>query len=138
MEVVFEFEPVKRLCDVASDDISPDTIVNILGQPDEVEKGQNSAPDETSIVYHFHSHQLTLFFTVQGLVCFAVTNPEFKLFGEPVFQLHEEELIFLFKTNGFSEHMIDKDWGEKQLIFDEAGVTIFFDNQKVSEIFIDM
>lgn len=138
MEVFFEFEPVRSLCGVALTDITPKTVNSIFGEPDEIEKGENNAYGEASFTYHFDEHKLTLFFNVEHLLCIATTNPRFKLFGEEALQLREEDLIYLFKNNGFPEHEIDKDWGEKQLIFEKASVTVFFDNQNVSEIFIDV
>ena len=138
MEVLFEFEPVRSLCGVPLTDITPSSVGKVFQEPDEIETGEVNAYGEESLAYHFHSLQLTLFFNVQQLLCIAVANAEFKLFGEQIFKLKEDELIYLFKINGFPDNEMDKDWGEKQLIFEKAGVTIFFDNQKVSEIFIDV
>ncbi|MDZ4664371.1 MAG: hypothetical protein SGJ15_05795 [Bacteroidota bacterium] len=138
MEVFFEFAPVKSLCGAALTDITPTTVNSILGEPDDIEKGESGNFGEASFSYHFNAAQLTLFFDVEHLLCVATTNPAFKLFGEEVFKLHEDKLISLFKHNHFPDHIIDKDWGEKQLIFEKAGLTVFFDNQKVSEIFIDV
>jgi hypothetical protein len=138
MEVFFEFEPLKSLSGVALSDITPKTVSTFFGEPDDIEKGEINAYGEASFSYHFNNAQLTLFFDVERLLCIAVSDPTFKLFGEEVLKLREEDLIYLFRNNGFSDHEIDKDWGEKQLIFDSAGVTVFFDNQNVSEIFIDV
>jgi hypothetical protein len=137
MELFFEFNPVRSLCGVPLSDITPSTVSKHFGEPDEIDKGENNAYGEASFTYHFYSLELSLFFNVQQLLCAAIANSSFKMFGENVFQMKEDELIYLFKMNGFEDHELDKDWGEKQLIFDKAGVTIFFDNQKVSEIFID-
>lgn len=138
MEVFFEFEPLKSLSGVALSDITPKTVISIFGEPEEIEKGEINAYGEASFSYHFNNSQLTLFFDVERLLCIAVSDPGFKIFGEEALKLHEEDIIYLFKNNGFPDHEIDKDWGEKQLLFDSAGVTVFFDNQKVSEIFIDV
>ncbi len=138
MAIFFEFEPAKRLCGVALEDITPSSVISILQEPDEIESNQNNNFGEESFTYYFNSLHLTLFFNVQQLLCIAVSDPSFKLFGEEIFKLNESELIDLFTKNGFKDHEMDKDWGEKQLVFQEAGVTIFFDNQKISEIFIDV
>jgi hypothetical protein len=138
MDIFFEFEPARSLCGVALEQITPSTVGKLLLEPDEIEPNENNNFGEPSFTYHFNSLQLTLFFNIQNLLCIAVSNPSFKLFGEEVFKLREEELIALFAKNGFKDHELDKDWGEKQLVFSEAGVTVFFDNQKISEIFIDV
>lgn len=138
MDIYFEFEPTKRLCGASLEDIKPSTANTLFEEPDEIETNQNNNFGEEAFTYHYHSLQLTLFFSIHHLLCVAVSNPAFKLFGEEVFKLKEAELINLFTKNGFKDHEIDKDWGEKQLVFSEAGVTVFFDNQKVSEIFIDV
>src|ERR1041385_3830198 len=109
MDVSFEFEPVKTLSGVALADITPTSALSIFGDPDEIEKAEAGNFGEPSFTYLFNDAQLTLFFDVERLLCFATTNPSFKLFGENVFKLLED-----------------------------AGVTIFFDNQKISEIFIDV
>jgi hypothetical protein len=138
MELSFEFEPAKSLSGVALTDIDPTSALSIFGDPSEIEKAEGGNFGEPSFTYVYNDAKLTLFFDVEHLLCFATTNDSFKLFGEEIFKMREEELISLFKLNKFPEHILDKDWGEKQLIFEEAGVTVFFDNQKVSEIFIDV
>jgi hypothetical protein len=138
MELFFEFEPVKALFGKALSDITPNSALAIFGDPTDIEKSEGGNFGEPSFTYIYTDAQLTLFFDVERLLCFATTHPSFKLFGEEVFKMREEELIYLFKLNKFPNHVLDKDWGEKQLIFEEAGVTVFFDNQKVSEIFFDV
>ncbi len=138
MELFFEFEPLKSLSGVALTDITPTNALTIFGDPTEIEKAEGGNFGEPSFTYVYHDAQLTLFFDVERLLCFATTNPSFKLFGEHVCTLREEEIIYLFKLNKFPNHVLDKDWGEKQLVFEEAGVTVFFDNQMVSEIFFDV
>lgn len=138
MEILFDYKPEKRFCGILVSDISVATITNLLGEPDEIERPESSAFAEDVTVYHFHKHQVTLFFNVNKLLNIAVANPQFKLFDTQVLNLREPELIALFATNGFAKHESDSDWGEKQLVFEDAGVTVFFDNQLISEIFIDV
>lgn len=137
MEVIFEFKPLRSFCGVALSSISAQSANSFFGEPNEVEKPENNAFGEASSSYHFNTPQFSLFFDHDHLTCVAVSDPSFKLFGEQIMDLDQDELIYLFKKNGFSDHEIDTDWGEKQLIFDSAGITVFFDNQKISEIFID-
>jgi len=138
MELLFEFNPSKSLSGVALSGITPANVSSYFGQPDEIETAETGNFGEPSFTYFFDALKLTLFFDIEHLLCVATTNPAFKIFGEEPFKLREDELIYLFKLNAFKQHTIDTDWGEKQLVFEEAGVTIFFDNQKVSEIFIDV
>ncbi len=138
MNLYYEFKPDKRFCGKALSDITPSKFAELFQEPDEIDRPENPGYGEDVTTYHFFSLQLTLFFNVQQLLSIAVANPSFQLFNTDVFKLRENELIELFKANGFSKHELDADWGEKQLIFEEANVTIFFDNQIVSEIFIDV
>lgn len=138
MELFFEFEPLRSLSGVALSAINPTSVSSHFGEPNEIETAETGNFGEPSFTYFFDALKLTLFFDVERLLCVATTNPSFKLFGEEVFNLRQDELIYLFKLNNFPQHTIDTDWGEKQLVFEDAGVTVFFDNQKVSEIFIDV
>jgi len=138
MNLYYEFKPEKRFCGKALSEFTPAKLTELFQEPDEINRPENSSYTEEVASYHFFSLDLTLFFNVQQLLSIAVANPAFKLFDTEVFKLRENELIELFKANGFSKHEMDADWGEKQLIFEEANVTVFFDNQVVSEIFIDV
>lgn len=138
MDFLFEFSPEKRFCNLLVTDINVANITALLGDPDEIERPESAMFGEEVTVYHFHKPQITLFFNVNKLLNIAIANADFKLFNTEVFKLREEGLIELFKNNGFAKHESDSDWGEKQLVFEDAGVTVFFDNQLVSEIFIDV
>lgn len=138
MDLYYEFKPEKRFCGKVLSEFAPAKLSELFHEPDEINRPENSTYAEEVSSYHFFSLQLTLFFNVQQLLSIAVANPAFQLFNTHVFKLRENELIELFKANGFSKHETDADWGEKQLIFEEANVTFFFDNQLVSEIFIDV
>ena len=138
MEFFFEFTPEKRFCGALLSEITPATVPTIFGEPDEIEQSDKPAYGEDIAVYHFFKLQLTLFFNVHKLLNIAIANPEFKIFDTEIFKLRETELITLFQNNGFPKHEMDSEWGEKQLVFEDANMTVFFDNQLVSEIFIDM
>lgn len=138
MDLLYEFKPEKRFCGKLLSDISPAVVTELFGDPDEIDLPQNPTYGEDVTTYHFFGLNLTLFFNVHQLLSIAVANPTFKLFDVEVFKLREKELIELFKTNGYPTHELDADFGEKQLVFEDAKVTVFFDNQVVSEIFIDV
>jgi hypothetical protein len=138
MDYFYEFSPDKSFCGLSINDITADKLTALFGEPSEVEQAENPGYGDDITIYQFNEHGFALFFNVNKLLNIAVSNPDFKLFGSPVFKMREGELIDLFKHNGFPQNEMDSDWGEKQLVFEDAGVTIFFDNQLVSEIFIDV
>jgi hypothetical protein len=108
-----------------------------FGEPNDLESQDSGSTDEQLVIYHYDDLSFSLFFREETLLTVSVTNPELTLFDTYVFKLKEKEITELFAANGIREFEMDKDWGEKQLAFDTAGITFFFDNQKVSEVFID-
>lgn len=111
---------------------------SFFGEATDREMPDSSAQDEQLTICHFDEQKFSLFFQDNKLITLSFSSPAFQMFEQSVFKLKEKELIELFAANGFTEHEIDKDWGEKQLVFESAGITFFFDNQKVSEVFIDI
>ena len=99
MDIFFDFEPLRSLCGEDLTTITPTTVRSIFGEPNEIETAENNGYSEESFTFHFHSHQITLFFTFEKLLCIAISNPNFKLLGEEIFKLQEEELIYLFKQS---------------------------------------
>lgn len=138
MDLSLDLTPVPAFCGTPIPDIKPAFLATLFGEPDEVELAENAMYGEPINVLHYEALKLSFYFNVNTLVTLSVANKDFKLFNQKVFSMREEEIIELFKANGFPDHEIDKDWGEKQLIFESAGVTVFFDNQFVAEIFVDL
>jgi hypothetical protein len=118
--------------------ITSQNFKTFFGEPSDVESSESGSTDEQLTIYHYDELNISLFFQQETLITISVTHPELLLFDTNVFKLKEKEITELFAANEIKEFEIDKDWGEKQLAFDSAGITFFFDNQKVSEVFIDM
>jgi hypothetical protein len=129
-DALFNGTPLKK--------INLNNYTSFFGEASDVEMPDSGTNDEQLTICHFDEQKFSLFFQDGELLTLSVSNPAFQLFEQPVFKLKENELIELFASNSFTEFEIDKDWGEKQLVFESAGITFFFDNQKVSEVFIDL
>lgn len=130
--------PEPQFNNIPLKEISIQNFKTFFGEPDDTESQDSGSTDEQLVIYHYDSLNFSLFFQEDVMVTISVTNPGLTIFNASVFQLKEKELTELFAANGITDFEIDKDWGEKQLAFDSAGITFFFDNQKVSEVFIDI
>ncbi len=138
MHLSFTFKPQPAFCGVNISEFTPSKMTEIFGEPSEVDLADNPMFEEAVNTFHYNNPECSFYFYVNTLVTLSIMEPGFLLFDTPVFSMREQDIIELFTANGYADHDIDTDWGEKQLIFESAGVTVFFDNQKVSEIFIDV
>jgi hypothetical protein len=134
----YHLSPEPQFNNIILKGITLNNFKSSFGEPSEIELPDSNTNDDTLTICHYNEHQFSLFFQDNALCTVSVANTEFQIFQQNVFKLKEKQLIELFAANNFAEHEIDKDWGEKQLAFDSAGITFFFDNQKVSEVFIDI
>ena len=117
---------------------NPQRAIMLFGEPNEKEELIDELFNEKSMVYHYWDHGFSLFFKNdenKGLHCVEVDNKEAILLGEKLFELKEEDIISLFKKNGFS--LSEKEqhtWGEKRLSFDEAFADLYFEKGKLISI----
>lgn len=138
MQLSFSHTPEPTICGMNIFEFTPTKMTELFGEPAEVELADNPMFEEGVNTFYYNSPQVSFYFHVNKLVTISVMDPDFMLFERKIFSLREQEIIQLFAENGYANYELDADWGEKQLIFEEAGVTVFFDNQLVSEIFIDV
>lgn len=117
---------------------SPQKASLLFGAPDEEEVLKEEVLNETTLVYHYWNNGFSLFFKGKGhnsLHCVEVDNKAAVLMGETVFQLKEEEIKMLFKSNGFNLSETEQQtWGEKRLSFDEAFADLYFENGRLTSI----
>jgi hypothetical protein len=110
----------------------------IFGAPEETQSLKDDILNTASYVLHYWDLGFSLFFDANKNNSFnivEVDNNETILFGKPVFNLKEAELVELLKTNGFKLSDTEKhEWGEKRLSFDDAGLDCYFENGKLSTL----
>jgi hypothetical protein len=110
----------------------------LFGEPDESEELFDELMNEKSLVYHYWEKGFSLFFKddeAKTFTCAEVDDPEILLFGEKVFDLTEDKIVTLFKTNGYSLSETEQHaWGEKRLSFDEAFADLYFEKGKLISI----
>ena len=110
----------------------------LFGAPAETQSLNDDILDTSSFVLHYWDYGFSLFFDAHknnSLNIVEVDNSDTVLFGKPVFSLKEVELIELLKNNGFKLSDTEKhEWGEKRLIFDDAGLDCYFENGKLTTL----
>jgi len=116
---------------------SPESIIAVLGDPQEVENLEMD-DDNATIITHYLDKDLALFFVNSQkpcLECIESSNRDTSLFGKKLFLMNECEIISLLKENGFEEYEIENEiWGEKRLTFEDAMIDFYFDDKQLSVI----
>lgn len=113
-------------------------VVKLLGTADEVENIDNAA-DESTTVLRYNELGLTLFCEGDDpmLACIDIANEDCTLFGEPVFDLNEREVVTLMVKNGLTEQDVDEeDWGERRVTFNEGNIDFYYDNGDLVSIIL--
>ncbi len=114
------------------------TVFSLFGQPDNTSISPNHTKKDEVEMLHYSAHKLCFYTEDEQITCFSVHNPNFLLEDFAPIGKSEKQLIETMAQYGFKTYEIDSDFGEKQLIFEEVGITVFFDNQLISEVFIDI
>ncbi|MDI1353871.1 MAG: hypothetical protein PSX36_03055 [bacterium] len=117
---------------------SKDTVVQELGEPEEIQNLTDDILNNNSLVYHYWNEGVSIFFDTnkdQAFCSVEMDNKDAILFGTKIFTLKEKEVIDLMKKQGFalSDSEVHK-WGEKRLSFDEAGLDCYFENNKLVSV----
>ncbi|MFN5183197.1 MAG: hypothetical protein ACK5D5_09280 [Bacteroidota bacterium] len=111
---------------------SVEQTIIMFGDPDEKENIKDEITEAESLVFHYWKKGFSLFFNQEvnmKLTCFEVDAKETLLFGERIFEMNENEIIELFKKNGFLlSETENHEWGEKRLSFDDALMDLYFEN----------
>jgi len=109
----------------------------ILGAAEEVEEleGEDNCP---TTVWHYWQQGVSIFFDKNNnniFTCAEVGNEEAVLWGRPVFELEEKEIVELFKSRNFRQIETEvHEWGEKRVSFDDALIDFYFENNKLISI----
>ena len=104
-------------------------IIEVLGEPEEVENIQDDDDFNTTILNYWDVGISAFFEGVEKSVlsCFETDIEESTLFGKKVFELNEKEVIELMKEKGYEVAEIEKeDDGERRISYDDALIDFFF------------
>lgn len=111
-------------------------VVALLGEADEVESVEN-ALDEPTTILHYFDGGMTLFFEGDSpsLQCIDISLDESTLFGRPIFEMQEKDIVQMMVENNYCEEDADEEaWGERRISFGEANVDFFFDGGELVSV----
>jgi hypothetical protein len=116
--------------------ISRDTALGMMGAPDD--KITDNDEGLSSEIWIYADPGISLIFEGEddlSLVAAETNNPEAELFGKQVFHLSVEDIIELFKENGFVEvETEEENWGEFRLSFEDAMIDFYFENGSLNTV----
>lgn len=117
--------------------MSPEEVISLIGEAQEVENLEIDDENST-IISHYFDKEIALFFVNSRkpcLECIESSNRNTLLFGKKVFLLSECEIISLMADNGYSNYETETEvWGEKRLTFEDAMIDFYFDDKHLSVI----
>lgn len=117
-------------------DMPIEEVVAVLGEPDEVETVDN-ATDETTTLLHYDDGDLTIFFEGESptLQCIDISKTDSMLFGKPIFEFNEKEIVQLMVSNNYFEQDADEEaWGERRISFGEGNIDFFLEDDELVAI----
>ncbi len=110
----------------------------IFGEPDETENLLDDILNNNSFIMHYWEKGYSLFFDANSNYAFTsveIENEETILFNTLVFDLKENEIIELFKANGYKVSDTEThNWGEKRISFDDILVDLYFEKGRLISI----
>jgi hypothetical protein len=117
---------------------TPKEFTAVYGEPSEIEELKDEVFNDHATVYHYWDLGFSAFFTKKPNETFSsieIDNKGALMFDKKIFELNEKQVIALFKeqTYKLSESEMHE-WGEKRLSFDDAGVDLYFANNKLASI----
>ena len=111
--------------------VDSETVINILGEAEEIEDIEDEDVFNTIIMNYWEKGISVFMEGVEKSVvaCFETENPGSMLYGQKVFDLDELQITELMSSNGFevAETEIDET-GEKRLSYDDAMIDFFFED----------
>jgi len=111
---------------------STEKVRAVFGEPAETEELDNPCDGSVeSIVWTYENDGLIFFFDATEIEPVLSTiesdNIETELFGKKVFQLNQQDIIALMKSEGFDEFEEEEEtWGERRITFEEAQIDFYF------------
>lgn len=114
---------------------TPDIITPLLGSPEQTQELREEILNTHTLVYHYPSKGLSLFFDCNKHNKFyqvETSNKNTVLFNELLFNQNEKTLTELMKKHAYVLSETEQHpWGEKRLGFDEAGLDCYFENHRL-------
>lgn len=112
-----------------------DDVIKVFGEPEEIQKLEDSILNTSTTAYHYWEQGFSLFFDNNRNRAFCsveIDNREAVLFDIKLFSLKEKDLIELMKLKGYGlSDSETHEWGEKRVSFDSAGLDCYFENNKL-------
>ncbi len=97
-------------------------VIELLGNPSEVEVLEEEDDDFHAIIWYYDDKNLSLFFN-EDMDLFSIESDHkgLEIFGKKIHKMKAEELIALFKENGYTEFEKEEEsWGEMRLSVENA------------------
>jgi len=114
----------------------PAAVEQVLGNPPETEHlGDEGDEELDTILWNYDQLGLSVFFEGKNnhvLSCFETDNAETILFGKKVFEMDEQQITELMKSEGLTQIDTEvEEWGEKRVSFDEGLIDFYFQEGKL-------
>lgn len=113
-------------------------VENIMGEPEEIEDLEGEADESDAEVWNYWKEGHTVFFDKaqnNRCACFETDNNKAVMWDKQVFQMNEQQITELMKTNGFTElDAEDEEWGERRVSFNDAVVDFYFENGQLISV----
>ena len=136
MNEILEIKPMQGIGSLKFG-ASSDEVAKYFGKAEEVEETE-AVEEFKTIIWHYWSKGCSVFFDEENNLLFSsieIDNRSAVLWGKPIFEMKEAEIVKLFKKNGFIE--IDSElheWGERRVSFDDAMVDFYFEDDALTSI----
>ena len=111
-------------------------VIELLGNPSEVEVLEEEGDEFYAIIWYYDDKNLSLFFNEDmDLFCIESDHQDLELFGKKIHKMKAEDLIALFKENGYSDFDREEEsWGEMRLSVENAEIDFYFNNNELISV----
>ena len=104
-------------------------IIELIGNPEDVEVLEDGDDDFNAVIWYYDKLEISLFFenSNMSLFCIESNHKDLELFGQKLSKMTSEEILEMFKSNGFADIERDEEsWGEMRLSIAEAAIDFYF------------
>ena len=106
-----------------------EAITELLGPADDIENIEDDDEFNT-VILSYWNHDLTIFFEGKEksvVSCIETENQDSTLFGQPVFQMNEGQILKIMEEHGYKVAETEMETtGEKRISYDDAMLDFFF------------
>lgn len=131
-ELKLEIKPKVGLGDLNFGEI-PENVTKMMGEPGQAEDIITDDDLKTTILSFDNGVTVFLEGLIEPIVSnFDVDNQNAILYGKRVFDLNENEISELMKSNGFAKlEKEEEEWGETRMTFEDALIDFYFEDGKL-------